>query len=94
MAGGEVVSAALILGIAAVTGSVLFGEHGLQHLLRLRGERRELGQVAFALLQDKARLLEEIRRLRSDDLYLEQMARRELGLVRPNELVYRVRPAR
>jgi len=29
--------------------------------------------------------------LRTDDLYLEGLARRELGLVRPNEFVYRFR---
>jgi cell division protein FtsB len=77
--------------IAAVTGSALFGGHGVAHLLRLRAERQELGQAAFTLLQTNNRLRGEIARLRSDDLYLEELARRQLGLVRPNETVYRFR---
>ena len=84
-------TAALALAIVAVTGSALFGEHGVAHLLRLRTERQELGQAAFTLLQTNPRLRGEIERLRSDDLYLEQLARRQLGLVRPNETIYRVR---
>ena len=82
-------NAALGLAIVGVAASVLLGEQGIAHLLRLRGERRALGQTAFALMQRNARLREEIRRLRTDDLYLEGLARRQLGLVRPNEFVYR-----
>ena len=92
MVGGQMLSAALVLAIVAVAASVLFGELGVTHLLGLRTERRELGEVAFALLERNRRLHEEIRRLRSDDLYLEELARRQLGLVRPNETVYRFRP--
>jgi len=62
-----VLSAALVLAIAGVAASVLLGEHGVAHLLRLRAERRAIG------------------------LYLEGLARRQLGLVRPNEFVYRFR---
>ncbi len=42
-------SAALGLAIAGVAASVLLGEHGVAHLLRLRAERRALGQTAFVL---------------------------------------------
>jgi len=86
---GQVLSAALGLAIAGVAGSVLLGEHGIAHLLRLRAERRALGQTAFVLMERNARLRDEIRRLNTDDLYLEGLARRQLGLVRPNEFVYR-----
>ena len=82
LAGGQVLAGALVCAIAAVTGSVLFGPHGLGYLRSLR---------TFALLQANTRLREEIRRLRHDDLYLEQLARRQFGLVRPNETVYRFR---
>ena len=91
MGGGQVLSAALVLAITGVAASVLLGEHGIAHLLRLRAERRSLGQGAFGLMERNARLRDEIRRLRTDDLYLEGLARRQLGLVRPNEFVYRFR---
>jgi cell division protein FtsB len=88
---GQVLTVVLALAILAVTGSTLFGEHGVAHLLRLRSERQELGQSAFALLQTNNRLRSQIQRLRTDDLYLEELARKQLGLVRPNEIVYRAR---
>jgi len=84
-------SGALLLAIVGVTASTFLGEHGVAHLLRLRAERRDLGRTAFELIQENERLHEEIRRLREDDRYLEALARRELGLVKPNELVYRRR---
>jgi len=87
--GGQVLSGALGLAIAGVAASVLLGEHGVAHWLRLRAERRALGQTAFVLMERNARLRDEIRRLHTDDLYLEGLARRQLGLVRPNEFVYR-----
>jgi len=80
-----------VLAIAALAASALLGEHGIAHFLRLRAERRELGRSAFALLQSQTRLRAEIERLRKDDVYLEGLARRQLGLVRPNETVYRFR---
>ena len=84
-------SAALALAIVAVAASSLFGDHGIARLLRLRSEHEALTGDAFALLQTNRRLHEEIGQLRNDDLYLEGLARRQLGLVRPNETVYRFR---
>lgn len=82
---------ALLLAIAAVTLSALLGEHGLSHLSRLHAERQHLRRTTFTLLERNERLREEIHRLETDDLYLEELARRRLGLVRPNETVYRFR---
>jgi cell division protein FtsB len=89
MTSGQVLSGVLLVAIAMVTISALFGEHGIPHLFALRAERQTLGQTAFALFQENARLREQITRLKTDDLYLEGLARRQLGLVRPNEVVYR-----
>jgi cell division protein FtsB len=41
------------------------------------------------LLLDNAAIRERIARLKSDDTYLQQLIRQELGYVRPDELVYR-----
>jgi cell division protein FtsB len=94
LGGGQVLTAALILAIVAVLVSTLFGEHGVTHLVRLNAEQRKQSDTTFSLLQQNARLLEEVRKLRSDQLYLEGLARRQLGFVKPNETVYRSgRPA-
>lgn len=66
-----------------------FGERGLLHLWRLWGERRELSETNFLLQKENELLRERIYRLRHDDLYLEKIAREDLGLVRPGEIVYR-----
>ena len=89
--GAKVVSVVLLSAILAVSASVLFGEHGVTQLVRLRRERRELGREAFAGLHTNAELRHEIDRLRNDELYWEELARRSRGLVRPNETVYRFR---
>ena len=88
---GRAVSLVLGAVIVAVAASVLFGEDGLTHLHRLEAERQRLGEAAVALLQENAAKREEIARLNGDDFYLETLARRELGLVRPDELIYRFR---
>jgi len=91
MAVGRLLSMVLLLASVTVTASALVGEHGIPHLIGLRAEREDLGRTAFALLEENARLRDELRRLKKDDLYLEQLARRQLGLVKPGEIVYRFR---
>jgi len=91
MAGGRLLSVVLLLASVTVTASALIGEHGIPHLIGLRAEREDIGRTAFALLEENARLRDELRRLKKDDLYLEQLARRQLGLVKPGEIVYRFR---
>jgi cell division protein FtsB len=84
-----VLSMGLLAAIVTVAASALAGSDGLSRLLMLRGERQELGEEAVRRLQDNAALRAEITRLRSDPKYLESLARERLGLVRPDEMVYR-----
>ena len=68
MAGGRLLSMVLLLASVTVTASALVGEHGIPHLIGLRAEREDLGRTAFALLEENARLRDELRRLKKDDL--------------------------
>lgn len=43
----------------------------------------------FLLQKENELLRERIYRLRHDDLYLERIAREDLNLVRPGEIIYR-----
>ena len=70
------------------------GERGILHVWRLMEDKRKLEAVNFALLQENDGLRRKIQRLRHDDLYLEKVAREELGLARPGEIIYRFAPAR
>lgn len=83
------ISAALLITAAVVFTSALFGRQGARHLGRLRAERQQVAEATFALLRGNAQLRDEIHRLRHDERLLEQLARRQLGLVRPGELVFR-----
>jgi cell division protein FtsB len=77
---------ALILFVIAA----VYGDHGLIHLLRMQSEKRELEHTAFDLQQQNEHLRQRIRRLQSDDHYIEKLARERLGLVRKGEIMYRL----
>jgi cell division protein FtsB len=73
-----------MLGVVTV-----FGERGIVHIWRLTEDKRKLDEANFLLQQENEALRTKIHRLRHDDLYLEKVAREELGLARPGEIVYR-----
>lgn len=66
-----------------------FGERGFIHLYRMEKERQAYVQKIQKLEQENRNLIEEINRLRSDREYIESQGRRELGLVREGEVLYR-----
>ncbi|MGE5842415.1 MAG: FtsB family cell division protein [Deltaproteobacteria bacterium] len=66
-----------------------FGERGFIHLYRMDGERQAFQEKINRLERDNRELLDEIQRLRSDREYVESLGRRELGLVKEDEIMYR-----
>jgi cell division protein FtsB len=80
--------AALILLLAAYS---VVGERGPFHLWRLRSEKVKLDEQNQRLQKENEVLRQRIARLRHDDSYLERIAREELNLVRPGEIIYRFR---
>ncbi len=69
----------------------LVGDRGL---LAMRRARKQYDEVAAAITRQQAdnlRLREEIRRLKDDPAAIEELARRELGLIRPGEKVFIVK---
>jgi cell division protein FtsB len=66
-----------------------FGDRGFLHLWRLWQEKKRIDHENFLLQRENEILRDQARRLRRDDLYLEKVAREELGLARPGEIVYR-----
>lgn len=66
----------------------LFGEKGVVKIIQLRRERdRILSEVRW-IQQENKRLKDEVRRLREDPNYLESVARRDLGLIKENEILF------
>ena len=66
----------------------LFGERGLLAMLRARQEYQELSAAIDRQRADNARYRDEIRRLKDDPAAIEEIARRELGLIKPGEKVF------
>jgi cell division protein FtsB len=68
-----------------------FRRNGLVDLLKMRIER-DKSAASLQDLRGKNRLLaSEIRRLMEDPKYFESVARRELGLVLENEIIFRIK---
>lgn len=74
--------------------NALVGERGLTQTLRARKQHQELVTAIDRLKTENARLRDEARRLRSDPGTIEALARQELGLIKPGELLFIVKDAK
>ena len=84
----RIVNWLLIFVASVIVVDGLVGERGLLAILRAR---QEYDQVAAAIAKQRAenaRLRDEARRLRDDPATIEEVARRELGLIRPGERLF------
>lgn len=79
----------LVLGIDG-----LVGEKGLLESIRARRHHRELSASIERLRAENAQLREDARRLLEDPSTIESLARQELGLIRPGELLFIVKDAK
>ena len=68
--------------------NALVGERGLMETLRARRQHHELVTAIERLKSDNAALRDEARRLRSDPATIEALARQDLGLIKPGELLF------
>ncbi|MBI3263292.1 MAG: septum formation initiator family protein [Acidobacteria bacterium] len=69
----------------------LVGEKGLLAIIQARRESVALAARLDHLRAENDRLREEARRLKEDPDAIEEIARRELGLIRPGEKVFIVK---
>ena len=76
----------LILLISVVT---IVGERGALHLWRLAGEKSRIDEQNYRMQRDNEMLRQKVSRVRHDNHYLEKLAREELNMARPGEVVYR-----
>jgi cell division protein FtsB len=83
---------ALLFVATALLANALIGDNGLTALWRSRRETDALRAEVERLRADGVRLRDEARRLREDPAAIEELARRELGLIKPGEKVVVVAP--
>lgn len=83
-----------VLLVAAVSLWLLFAPGtGVLSLFRQRAELQNLKVKNTELAQENKELQEEVERLLNDPAYLEEIARREYGLLKKNEYIYDFSPA-
>jgi len=79
----------ILLFLGLIVAWLAFGDRGFIHLYQMEKERKVYAERIRALEEENQRLLEQIERLRSDKAYIESEARKELGLLKENEVIYR-----
>lgn len=88
----KLVTAALLLLIALVQADLWFGKGGLSHVVQLRSQlKTQERSNAEARLRNQ-RLAAEIDDLRQGLEMVEEKARSELGMVRPDEILVQLGP--
>jgi cell division protein FtsB len=81
----------ILILLAILLATSLLGERGLIGLIQMQRTRAGLARDVERLTETNAALANEVRALRTDPGRIEAIAREELGLVKPGELVYEFR---
>jgi cell division protein FtsB len=82
-----------VIALAAVVVGSFFGDRGFMHVMAQRERAQVLAREVQDLRSENARLVEQIHALRTEARAVETIARVELGLARPGEMVFLVREA-
>ena len=69
----------------------LVGDKGLLAMIKARQQYRALQQSLNRVKDENVRMRDEARRLREDPTAIEEIARRDLGLIRPGEKLFIVK---
>jgi cell division protein FtsB len=77
----------LFIGVVVVPLKIL-DANGLDRVERLQKEMSDLTEADSALKRENENLRQEIRAFHADPNYIEKVARDELGMVGPDEMVY------
>jgi cell division protein FtsB len=84
-------SHAVLFAACVVLVNALIGDKGLMDTLRARKAYAAAAGDLLRLKRENAALRDRVRRLRSDPATIESVARGELGLVKPGEILVTIR---
>ena len=76
---------------AVLMANALVGDRGLLALRRARHDRAKLAAAVVDLRQENGKLREKAQRLSDDPTEIESLARHDLGLAEPGEVLFIVR---
>lgn len=66
----------------------VFGDKGLLRIYELRQDKAKIEKRLIEIREENDNLKREVVALQSDRRYIERIARKDLGLVRSNEVIY------
>ncbi len=70
---------------------IVFGENGLTDLYRLKTQKDRIVEQTGELTKKNLSFYREIERLKNDPKYLENVARKELGVIGKDEVIIKVK---
>ncbi len=82
----HILIAGMVLGLIPL----IFNDMGLIRLFKLKKEQTSLQNEIDQLIAEEIMLNEEIEKLKTDENYIQQIARQKFHMVKPNEKVFRV----
>ncbi len=77
----------LVLGLLT-----FLGDKGILHLFRLQKELVRIKETNKNIEEENRKLREQVRRLQNEKRYVEEIARKELGMVKEGEILYQFDP--
>ncbi|MBI5590008.1 MAG: septum formation initiator family protein [Deltaproteobacteria bacterium] len=86
-AGHQIAMILAVMGIVVLFFSIIVGDKGISSLQLIKNERQVLISSHAELKRKNLQLYHEIERLKKDPVYIEAIARQELGLIGKKEIV-------
>lgn len=72
-----------------LVGLILLGQNGYMDYLDVKGQKDNLAEKNKTAAEENELLRHRVERLRNDDKYIEHIARKELGMIAGDEVVYK-----
>ena len=89
----SIVNSLLMFAAGVLLVDALVGDKGLMERLRAHRQLQEAEAALAAIRQENAQMREYVRRLNEDSTLIESLAREELGLIRPGEVLFIIKDA-
>ena len=71
---------------------IVFGENGLSDLSKIKKQKENLSRKNEEIKKENISFYREIERLKHDPKYVEDVARKELGVIGKDEVIIKVKP--
>ena len=81
----------LLVLLSLITYQTIFGDKGLIHLNQLEEELNNINKINNKHRLENKLLREEIDLLKYNDFYIEEKARKTLGLIKNKEIIYHIK---